>query len=97
VRWWNVRHPRTYSAALAAGQSPAQAREVLDAPDRRVERVLLELRLAAGLPLDVLTASEIRRIPALLASGLAVAGRDRLRLTLSGRLLADAVIRDLLD
>ena len=34
--------------------SPAHAREVLDAETRRVERVLLELRLRAGLPLDVL-------------------------------------------
>ena len=97
VRWWNVRHPRTYSTALAQGASPAQAREVLDASDRRVERVLLELRLAAGLPLEVLSDSEFRRIPALVASGRAVQSGDRLRLTLTGRLLADAVIRDLLD
>ena len=97
VRWWNVRHPRTYSAALAAGTSPAQAREVLEASDRRVERVMLELRLDSGLPLDVLTDSELRRVPALVASGLAVQDNGRLQVTLRGRLLADAVIRDLLD
>ena len=34
VRWWNAKHPRAYAARLAAGQSPAAAREVLDA-DRR--------------------------------------------------------------
>jgi oxygen-independent coproporphyrinogen-3 oxidase len=97
VRWWNVRHPRTYSAALVAGTSPAQAREVLEASDRRVERVMLELRLDTGLPLEVLTDSEQRRVPALVASGLAVENSGRLRVTLRGRLLADAVIRDLLD
>ena len=29
IRWWNVRHPAAYAARLAAGASPAQAREVL--------------------------------------------------------------------
>jgi len=96
VRWWNVRHPRDYSARLAGGNSPAQARELLTPADRRVERVLLELRLWQGLPLDVLTPSELAKVPALVASGLVeIAGN--LRPTLQGRLLADAVVRDLLD
>ncbi len=97
VRWWNVRHPRDYTARLADGASPAQAREDLSAADRRVERVLLELRLAEGLPLEVLTASERTRVEHLETSGLARRDGDRLVLTLKGRLLADGVIRDLLD
>ena len=35
VRWWNVKHPARYAARLAAGVSPAQAREVLTDHDRR--------------------------------------------------------------
>ncbi|MFT4216411.1 MAG: radical SAM family heme chaperone HemW [Micropruina sp.] len=99
VRWWNVKHPRRYSAALQAGRSPAAAREVLDADARRVERVLLESRLADGLETDVLTASERARLPGLVVRGLVEIGENdnRLRLTLRGRLLADAVVRDLLD
>ncbi|MGC3992952.1 MAG: radical SAM family heme chaperone HemW [Propionicimonas sp.] len=97
VRWWNVRHPRDYGARLAAGESPAQAREVLDADQRRVERVLLELRLSQGLPLDLLTATERARVPALVAEGLLFAEPERVRPTLRGRLLADGVVRDLLD
>lgn len=97
VRWWNVRHPREYSARLAAGTSPAQAREVLSAQERRTERVLLELRLAQGLPLSVLTESEQARVPMLVGDGMAQSVDGRLRLTMAGRLLADAVIRDLLD
>ena len=97
VRWWNLRHPRDYTARLAAGMSPAQAREVLDAGQRRVERVLLELRLAQGLPLDVLTAAEQARVPSLVSSGVGELAAGRLRPTLRGRLLADAVVRDLLD
>jgi oxygen-independent coproporphyrinogen-3 oxidase len=34
VRWWNVKHPVAYADRLAAGRSPAQGREVLDAPRR---------------------------------------------------------------
>ena len=61
VRWWNVKHPAAYAERLAAGVSPAHAREVLDAETRRVERVLLELRLRDGLPGDVLDACRSRR------------------------------------
>lgn len=97
VRWWNVKHPRGYAERLAAGRSPAQAREILDDESRRVERVLLELRLAEGLPLNVLTDSERRRAVRVVGDGLATLVNDRLTLTLRGRLLADAVVRDLLD
>ena len=97
VRWWNVKHPAAYASRLAAGESPAHARELLDADDRRVERVLLELRLAEGLEVSVLTGSERRRVPDLVARGLAEVDQDRVALTLTGRLLADGVVRDLLD
>jgi oxygen-independent coproporphyrinogen-3 oxidase len=97
VRWWNVKHPRAYAERLAAGRSPAAGRETLTASDRRVERVLLELRLRGGLPLDVLTDAERSRVPRFVADGLAAEASGRLTLTRRGRLLADAVIRDLLD
>jgi putative oxygen-independent coproporphyrinogen III oxidase len=97
VRWWNVKHPAAYAARLARGSSPAHARELLAPEDRRVERVLLELRLADGLDLEVLTPTERRRVPDLLARGLGAVSGDRLVLTLEGRLLADGVVRDLLD
>jgi putative oxygen-independent coproporphyrinogen III oxidase len=98
VRWWNVKHPAAYAGRMAAGVSPAHARELLDADDRRVERVLLELRLAEGLDLAVLTPSEQRRVPDLVARGLAgLSPAGTVVLTLAGRLLADGVVRDLLD
>ena len=49
VRWWNVKHPAAYAAALADGRSPGHAREVLDAEARRLEDILLRLRLVDGL------------------------------------------------
>ena len=97
VRWWNVKHPAAYAARIAEGVSPAYAREVLGAEDRRVERVLLELRLAEGLDIALLTETERARVPGLIARGLAESVEDRLVLTLQGRLLADGVVRDLLD
>ncbi|TAK68933.1 MAG: coproporphyrinogen III oxidase [Actinomycetota bacterium] len=98
VRWWNVRHPTAYAARLADGSSPAQAREVLDSQDRWVEDVLLRVRLAEGVALDALgpRASVVTARAA--ADGLAEVDawrQGRLVLTLRGRLLADAVVRDL--
>ncbi|WP_296138241.1 radical SAM family heme chaperone HemW [uncultured Tessaracoccus sp.] len=95
VRFWNRKHPRSYAAELTAGRSPAQGREVLTDEQRRVERVLLELRLADGLPLDVLTASERARAARMVDEGLLEA-RDG-RIVVRRRLLADGIVRDLLD
>ena len=97
VRWWNLKHPQAYASRLTAGRSPAQAREVLSAEQRRVERVMLELRLADGLSTSLLTPTERDRVDALLARRLAVLTDGMLILTAGGRLLADGMIRDLLD
>jgi coproporphyrinogen III oxidase-like Fe-S oxidoreductase len=97
VRWWNVKHPRIYASRLAEGLSPAYAREVLTPGDRRVERIMLELRLADGLTTSLLTKTERGRLDDLRARGLAAVQDDKLILTSSGRLLADGVIRELLD
>lgn len=96
-RWWNRKHPRDWASALAGGQSPAQDREQLTPTERRHERVLLELRIVDGLPMDVLTETEKQRLSQFEAEELIVRDADRVRLTRSGRLLADAITRDLLD
>jgi putative oxygen-independent coproporphyrinogen III oxidase len=100
VRWWNVKHPRAYVDRLASRSSPAAAREVLTAEDRRVERVLLELRLRDGVPLDLLQPRGAEAARRHVDAGLLDAARHaagRAVLTLRGRLLADAVVRDLVD
>jgi oxygen-independent coproporphyrinogen-3 oxidase len=103
VRWWNVRHPRAYAQRIAAGVSPAQGREVLAARERYEERLLLAVRLAEGLPLDDLEDVGRARVPGLVADALVdgdeADGRTaprRVVLTRRGRLLADAVVRELL-
>ncbi|MDO5681888.1 MAG: radical SAM family heme chaperone HemW [Propionibacteriaceae bacterium] len=97
VRFWNVKHPTAWAGRLAGGESPGYAQEVLDAETRRIERVLLELRLADGLPLGVLTDTERARLAGPVAEGLVTLQHERVVLTLRGRLLADGVVRDLLD
>jgi len=100
VRWWNVKHPGAYAGALAEGRSPGAGREVLSAEDRRVERILLELRLREGVPLGLLREEGLAAARRALADGLLVRGpyeEGRAVLTLRGRLLADAVVRDLVD
>jgi putative oxygen-independent coproporphyrinogen III oxidase len=95
TRWWNVKHPAAYAARLDADTSPAHAREVLGAADRRFERIMLELRLADGCPLSLLDDAAVRRA---VGDGLLVPeayDEGRAVLTLRGRLLADAVVRDL--
>ncbi|MET8682029.1 radical SAM family heme chaperone HemW [Streptomyces sp. NPDC004647] len=100
VRWWNVKHPGAYAQALTEGRSPGAGREVLADEDRRVERILLELRLGEGCPLTLLAPAGARAAERALADGLLQSGpykAGRAVLTLRGRLLADAVVRDLVD
>ena len=100
VRWWNVKHPAAYADRMHAGVSPAAGRETLDAETREVERVLLATRVRGGLEIASLPAAARTAVAGLIADGLvepAAALRGSIVLTLNGRLLADAVVRRLLD
>jgi oxygen-independent coproporphyrinogen-3 oxidase len=100
VRWWNVKHPGAYAQALGDGRSPGAGREVLSQEDRRVERILLELRLVEGCELSLLKPAGLLAAEKAVRGGLLEDGpyaQGRAVLTLRGRLLADAVVRDLVD
>jgi oxygen-independent coproporphyrinogen-3 oxidase len=102
TRWWNVKHPAAYAERIANGQSPALAREVLDDATRATERVLLELRVRQGLPIDylkTLNPDVAKPISQFIAEGMVDAANalaGQLSLTLKGRLLADSIVRQLL-
>ena len=100
VRWWNVKHPAAYAARLAAGTSPAAGRERLTAGERAEEEVLLRVRLVEGLPVGVLDGAARRTLAEQERRGLVDAdalARGWVVLTRDGRLLADAVVRDLVS
>ncbi|MGH8875750.1 MAG: radical SAM family heme chaperone HemW [Stackebrandtia sp.] len=98
VRWWNVKHPARYGRRLSEGLSPAQGRELLTSRQRHLEDIMLGVRLSDGLALCALDESGRAAAHRAASEGLLEAkalAADRVRLTLRGRLLADAVIRDL--
>ncbi|ASR35101.1 coproporphyrinogen III oxidase [Prauserella marina] len=98
VRWWNVKHPARYAGLVAEGTLPVADREVLGEQDRYLERVMLELRLAEGLPLSALAGDGVEEAKTAAADGVLDAGaiaEGRAVLTDRGRLLADAVVRRL--
>jgi putative oxygen-independent coproporphyrinogen III oxidase len=99
VRWWNVLHPRAYAARLAEGRSPAAGRERLGAAERRMERIMLGVRLAEGLAVEDLDATARAAARAEAEAGrLDAAALDtgRAVLTFDGRLAGDAVARALI-
>nr|WP_243839045.1 radical SAM family heme chaperone HemW [Aeromicrobium yanjiei] len=96
-RWWNVKHPAAYAQRLVAGESPRHDGETIDAETAHVEQIMLETRLRSGLGLDTLSEAARASVPELVARDLATLEGDRLVLTRTGRLLADAVVRELVD
>ena len=97
TRWWNIKHPNAYAQLLADGLLPVADSERLDATTQHVEDVMLRLRLRDGLPVAVLSDGERARAKTVIDDGLVALAADRLVLTDRGRLLADAVVRTLLD
>ena len=99
VRWWNVKHPARYATLLDAGGSPAAGREILDGEARFTERVMLGVRRREGLAVADLPEPAQAVIPQLARWGLidpAEQDAGRLVLTQRGRLMADAVVKELL-
>jgi oxygen-independent coproporphyrinogen-3 oxidase len=98
LRWWNVKHPAAYAQRLAAGESPAAARERPDATARQLESVLLRSRIREGLAVAELDVGAQRAVTGLVDDGLLgadSASSGRIVLTRRGRLLADTVVRAL--
>ena len=82
-RFWSVRTPERYIAAISAGGSCVAGSEELGPDERRREGLQLALRTSAGVPAGAL--------PSDVAHLVEPAGEGRLRLTARGRLLANEV------
>ena len=85
-RWWNLRTPERYIAAVVAGRSVEASSELLDAGTRRIEALQLALRTSGGVPVSSVSPEAREELGSLLIE------RDgRLHLSLEGRLLANEV------
>jgi putative oxygen-independent coproporphyrinogen III oxidase len=85
-RFWNVRTPERYIAAVTEGRSPEAGGEELDAPGRRLEALQLAVRTKEGVPVGALGPSDLADL-----DGLVEKRDERLVLTPRGRLLANEV------
>ena len=98
-RWWNVKHPTTYREKLLSG-NPAQSSEVLSEKEREEERVMLGIRLPEGLAKASLNSDALTRIEGYVRDGHLGPvewENGRVALTRTGRLIADRIVRELLD
>jgi putative oxygen-independent coproporphyrinogen III oxidase len=82
-RWWNLRTPERYLAAVETGGSTEAAGEDLDPETRRIEGLQLALRMREGVPLAALDIDELGDLVEVRAG--------RVVLTRRGRLLANEV------
>ncbi len=82
-RWWNVRTPERYVAAVRDGEPTEAAGENLDDETRRIEGLQLALRMKDGVPTSALDVDGL--------DGLVVTDGEHVRLTRNGRLLANEV------
>ena len=98
VRWWNAKHPAAYAERLARGITPGIGHEKLSPEDQEFERVLLQIRVRTGVAIDSLRNLRNGVVAGLIARELVdahAALKGTLVLTRNGRLLADAVAREL--
>ena len=91
-RWWNVRPPQQYIEMVANAQMPMGGEERLTDDERRLERLLLGLRTADGVPSEWLDLDEASRY---IDDGLARRSNGRVALTDRGLLLANELVLSL--
>lgn len=87
-RWWNLRTPERYMAAIESGTDQVAGSEQLDGDASRLEGLQLAVRTSAGVPAGSLRPDDLAGV----LDGLVVAqGGDAVVLTVAGRLLANEV------
>jgi putative oxygen-independent coproporphyrinogen III oxidase len=82
-RWWRIRTPERYIAAVERGETTEAGHELLDAPTRRFERLELALRTRDGVPAASLDTDGL--------DGFVEQLGERVVLTRKGRLMANEI------
>ena len=97
-RWWNVKHPNAYRERIEASLSPELAHEILTAEEKELEKVLLAIRMPRGLERDEFTGRQTTLLNSYRETG-AFEESDWqagfITLSRHGRLIADAIVREL--
>jgi len=98
-RFWNVKHPAAYTQKVIESGNPMQEQEILTADEARSEEIMLQIRLATGIPLSSLSPNEQRSLPSFLADGYLLGPAwegGSVILSQTGRLIADRIVREIL-
>ena len=90
-RWWLVRSPERYISRVLAGESTTGGHEQLGADERRMERLMMGLRLVEGVERHAVAPLDETTVCQLVRAGLLTADDDRIALTSAGMRLASAV------
>jgi oxygen-independent coproporphyrinogen-3 oxidase len=93
-RIWNVRDWEAYRAAILAGESVREGREMPTGEQRRLEALWLGLRTRRGVDLEALKVPSAA-VDGWISEGRAVRDGTRVRLTPDGWLLLDELVADL--
>jgi putative oxygen-independent coproporphyrinogen III oxidase len=92
-RWWNVRTPDRYIAAIEAGKSPEAGSEILDPAPRAEEACVLALRTRRGVAVEAAATDAVDELE---TGGFVRRVDGRIVLTARGRLMASDVTARLL-
>jgi oxygen-independent coproporphyrinogen-3 oxidase len=97
-RFWNIKHPNSYAAALNEG-SPIAGSETLSDEEKESERIMLEIRMPYGIDKASLKSAQLENASQYLEGG--ELDKDswqsgRIALTPQGRLVADRIVRSIL-
>jgi putative oxygen-independent coproporphyrinogen III oxidase len=98
-RFWNVKHPAAYTQKVLESGNPMHDQEILTADESRSEEIMLQIRLASGIPLASLSQGEQSSLPGFLADGYLLAPAwegGSVVLSQTGRLIADRIVREIL-
>ena len=99
MRFWNVKHPTTYRNLLETTGSPVMDSETLVAEQIESERIMLAIRLPAGISKKSLSDASLARIESYVSDGQLSAQNWEagvISLTRTGRLMADRIVREIL-
>ena len=99
MRWWNVKHPNLYKSKISGNESPKLDQEILEPLQIESERLMLSIRLPSGISKDSLSSEQVKTLEPYLDSGaldLDKWGAGSVSLSLTGRLIADRIVREIL-